>query len=85
MQDGRKVHTDSYMASNGSCFILIWTSFKNRMLEVGLTQNHWESMALRTLMAIDLFSHVLIVTNLEVFSLLPLKPPAPLAVQNLEV
>ena len=55
------------------------------MLEVGLTQNHRESMALRTLTAIDLFSHVLIVTNLEVFSLLSLKPPAPLAVQNLEV
>ena len=47
MQDGCKVHMDSYMASNGSCFMVTWTSFKNHLLEVGLTQNR-ETMALRT-------------------------------------
>ena len=30
MQDGCKVH----MASNGSCFMVTWTIFKNRLLEV---------------------------------------------------
>jgi hypothetical protein len=28
MQDGSKVHMDSYMASNGSCFMVTWTIFK---------------------------------------------------------
>ena len=38
MQDGGcKVYMDSYMASNGSCFMAIWTIFKNRLLKVGLT------------------------------------------------
>ena len=54
MPDGCKVHMDSYMASNGSCFLVTWTIFKNHLLEVGLTQN-WETMALRTLTAVDLF------------------------------
>ena len=39
MQDGCKVYMDSYMASNGSCFMVTWIIFKNRLLEVGLTQN----------------------------------------------
>jgi hypothetical protein len=40
-----KVYVDSYLASNGSCFMVIWTIFKNLhcfwkpSLEVGLTQN----------------------------------------------
>ena len=38
MQDGCKVYVDSYMASNGSCFMVTWTIFKNHVLEVGLTQ-----------------------------------------------
>jgi hypothetical protein len=46
MQDGCKVHVDSYMASNGSCFMVTWTIFKNHLLEEGLTQNHWEIMTL---------------------------------------
>ena len=29
--------------------MVTWTLFKNRLLEVGLTQNHLETMALRTL------------------------------------
>ena len=29
MQDGFKVYMDSYMASNGSCFMFTWTIFKN--------------------------------------------------------
>ena len=53
MQDGCKVYMDSYMAPNGSCFIVTWTLFKNRLLEVGLTQNR-ETIALRVLTAVDL-------------------------------
>jgi hypothetical protein len=44
---------DSYMASNGSCFMDTLIIFKNHLLEVGLTQN-WETTALRTLTTIDL-------------------------------
>ena len=40
MQDnGCKVYMDFYMASNGSCFMVTWTIFKNHLLEVGLTLN----------------------------------------------
>ena len=35
MQDGCKVYMDSYMASNGSCFMVTWIIFKNHLLEVG--------------------------------------------------
>ena len=38
MQDGCKVYMDSYMASNGSSFMVTWTIFKNHLLEVGLTK-----------------------------------------------
>ena len=41
------------MASNGSCYTVTWTIFKNYLLEVGLAQN-WEIMALRTLTTVDL-------------------------------
>jgi len=51
-QDGCKVYMDSYMASNGSCFMVTWTTFKNHLLEVGVTQNQ-EIMALRTLTTVD--------------------------------
>jgi hypothetical protein len=54
MQDGCKVYTGSYMASNGSCFMVTWIIFNNHFLEVGLTQN-MEIMALQTLTTIDLF------------------------------
>jgi hypothetical protein len=33
----------------GSCFMVAWNVSENYLLEVGLTQNHWEIMALRTL------------------------------------
>jgi hypothetical protein len=49
---------DSYMASNGSCFMVTWTILKNHLLEVGLTQK-WEIMALRTLTTIDLFYFIM--------------------------
>jgi hypothetical protein len=54
MQDGCKVFMDSYIASNGSCFMVTWTIFQKHLSEVGLTQN-WETMALRTLTIVDLF------------------------------
>jgi hypothetical protein len=53
MQDGCQVYMDSYMTSNGSCFMITWTVFKNHLLEAGLTQNQ-VTMALRTLTTIDL-------------------------------
>ena len=33
MQDGCKVYMDSYVASNGSCFMVTWIIFQNRLLE----------------------------------------------------
>ena len=53
-----KVYMDSYMASNGPYFVVIWTIFKNHLLEVGLTQNQ-EIIALRMLTAINLFYSVM--------------------------
>jgi hypothetical protein len=44
-QDGCKVYLDFYMASNGSCFMVTLTVFKNRLLDVGLTLIR-ETMAL---------------------------------------
>ena len=43
--DGCKVYMDSYMASNGSCFMVTWIISKNHLLEVGMTQNtgRWHS------------------------------------------
>ena len=32
MQDGCKVYVDSYVASNGSCFMVTWTVFKNHLV-----------------------------------------------------
>ena len=49
-----KGHTASYIASNGLCFMVTWTIFKNHLLEVGLTQNR-EIMVFWTLTTIDLF------------------------------
>ena len=58
MQDGCKVYMDSYMASNGSCFMVIWIIFKNHLLEVGLTQN-MEIMALQMLTTVGLFYFIM--------------------------
>jgi hypothetical protein len=35
----KSYYVDSYMASSGSYFMVTWTVFKNRLLEVGPTQN----------------------------------------------
>ena len=45
---------DSYMASNGSYFMVTWTVFKNHLLEVAIPQNK-DTMALQTLTTVDLF------------------------------
>jgi hypothetical protein len=58
MQDGCKVHMDSYTASNGSCFTVTWIIFINHLLEIGLTQNQ-ETMALQTLTTIDLLRFIM--------------------------
>ena len=58
MQDGCKVCMDPYMASNGSCFMVTWTTFKNHLLEVGLTQNR-ETLALWTLTTVGLFYFIM--------------------------
>jgi hypothetical protein len=58
MQDGCKVYMESYMASNGSCFMVTWIIFENHLLEVGLTQN-WETMALQMFTTVDLFYFIL--------------------------
>ena len=46
MHDGCKVYMDSYMVSNGSCFMITWTISKNHLLKVRLTENHWKTMVL---------------------------------------
>ena len=35
MQDGCKIYMDSYMAPNGSCFMVTGNIFENHLLEVG--------------------------------------------------
>jgi hypothetical protein len=42
------------MVSNGSCFMVTWTIFKNYLLEVDLTQNR-ETMTLQMFASINLF------------------------------
>ena len=59
MQGGCRVYMESYMASNGSCFMVTWTTFKKHLLEVGLTQNT-ETMALQMFTTVDLFYFVMI-------------------------
>ena len=58
MQDECKVYMNSYMASNGSCFMVTWIIFKNHLLKVGLTQNRG-LMALRTLTTSKLFYFIM--------------------------
>ena len=58
MQNECKVHMDSYMASNGTRFMVTWTILKIHLLEVGLTQNQ-ETVALRKLTTVDLFYHIM--------------------------
>ena len=49
---------DSYMSSNGSCFMVTWTIFINHFLEVGLTQNQ-ETMALQMLTTVGLIYFIM--------------------------
>jgi hypothetical protein len=66
MQGGcKEVYMESYMASNGSCFTVTWTIFKNHLLEVGLTQNHRETMALQMLTPVDLLYFIMCEDPLE--------------------
>jgi hypothetical protein len=47
-----------YMASNGSHFMVPWTTFKNHLLEVGLAQNR-ETMVLQTITTVNLFYFIM--------------------------
>ena len=47
------VYMDAYMASIGSCFMVMWIIFKKHLLEVGLTQNQ-KAMTLRNVPNVDL-------------------------------
>jgi hypothetical protein len=58
MQDGCRVYMESYMVSNGSCFMPTWTIFKTHLLEVDLTRNR-ETIALRTLTTFGLFYFIM--------------------------
>ena len=58
MQYGCRVCMDSYVASNGSFFMVTWIIFKNHMLEVGLTHN-WKTMALQMLTMFGLFYFIM--------------------------
>jgi hypothetical protein len=58
MQDGCKVYMDSYMASDGLCFMVTWIIFENHLLEVGLTQNE-ETMALQTPTTVNLIYFIM--------------------------
>jgi hypothetical protein len=51
---------DSYMASNGSYFMVTWPIFKNHFLEVSLTQNR-KTMAFQTLTIVDIFDFLIYV------------------------
>ena len=46
------------MASNGSCLVVTWFTFKIHFLKVDLTQNQ-ETMALRNLITVDLFYSII--------------------------
>ena len=55
MQDGCEVYVDFYVASNGLCFMVTWITFKNHLLEVGLTQNLTEIKACLKCRMVDFF------------------------------
>ena len=58
MHDGCKVYMDSYMVSNGPCFMVTWIIFKTHPLEVGLRQSQ-EIMAAWTLTTVDLLYYIM--------------------------
>jgi hypothetical protein len=55
---GVKAYVDSYLASNGSFFMVTWTNFKNHLLWVDLTPNR-EIMALIMLTTVDFFYFIM--------------------------
>ena len=54
-QGGCTVYIDFFMASNGSCLMVTWVIFRNHFLEVSVTQNDWETIALWTFIIVALF------------------------------
>jgi hypothetical protein len=54
MRDGCKVYMDSYMAPNGSCFMVTWIIFQKPSLGAGLTQDQ-VTMALWSFTTVGLF------------------------------
>ena len=60
MQGGCKVYMESYVASNGSCFMVTWTIFINHLFEVGMMTQNRETLALRTHTTVDLFYFILL-------------------------
>ena len=54
MQNGYNVYMDSFMALNGSRFMIIWIIFKNHLLKINLTQNQ-ETMALWALTTVGFY------------------------------
>ena len=64
MQDGCKVYMDSYMASNGSCLMVIGALFRNHLLGVGRTRDR-ETMALWKFVVVALFCFIMCEDMLE--------------------
>ena len=56
---GVNVYMDSYMAPNGSWFMVTWSIFQNRLLKVGLTQNREDDGTLWTLTTMDLVGFIM--------------------------
>ena len=55
IQDGCEVYMECYMASNGSCFMMTWTIFKNHLLEEARLTRNQDTMAVRTFTTVGLF------------------------------
>ena len=51
--DVKSTWIPSYMALNGSCFMITWTIFKDHFVEAGLRENR-ETMTFRTLTTLGL-------------------------------
>ena len=58
VNDGCNVYMVSYMASNGSYFMVTWTIFQNHLLEIGLMQ-YQETMALWMLTTVGSFYFIM--------------------------
>jgi hypothetical protein len=53
--DVKSIHMDSFMASNGSCFMVTWTILKNPPLGGRPNIQNQETMALQTLTTVGVF------------------------------